>query len=60
MKKCAECQKEIDKFSIVCEYCGVLPDHIKGSGKDNSGEAQRSTKKNIAEIEKNIKKGKGA
>ncbi len=58
MKKCAECQKELDKFSIVCEYCGVLPEHGKGAAKDNSGDVQRSTKKKITEIEKNIKKGK--
>ena len=24
MKKCEGCEKEIDKYGIVCEYCGKL------------------------------------
>jgi predicted amidophosphoribosyltransferase len=24
MKKCPDCNREIDKYGIVCEYCGKL------------------------------------
>ena len=26
MKKCPDCQREIDKYAIACQYCGKLPD----------------------------------
>lgn len=58
MKKCAECHRELDKFSIVCEYCGVLPAKDLKPGRDSGGQSQRPTKTKIAEIEKNLKKGK--
>jgi len=25
MKKCPDCEKDIDKLGVSCEYCGRLP-----------------------------------
>ena len=33
MKKCSGCHKEIDKYSIACQYCGKLTEE---KGKDSA------------------------
>lgn len=33
MKKCPDCQREVDKVSFMCEYCGRL---VKEKEKDKS------------------------
>ena len=36
MKKCKGCNKEIDKYSIACEYCGRLQEERRKARKDDS------------------------
>ena len=34
MKKCPDCEREIDKYAIACQYCGRVPEGEKKKGKD--------------------------
>ena len=35
MKKCPECEREVDKFGIACQYCGrVTDEHEKEKAAD--------------------------
>lgn len=39
MKKCPECEREIDKYGIACEYCGKLDELSKTNQKEKTSEA---------------------
>lgn len=49
MKKCNGCHKEIDKYTIACQYCGKLAEEREKSEEDNSSDTKGSEKKSEEE-----------
>ncbi len=44
MKKCKDCNREIDKYDIACEYCGKVEKEREKSEIETSPEEERPEK----------------
>ncbi len=44
MKKCKECDQEIDKYSIACQYCGKLAEERAKSENQDGSETKDADK----------------
>jgi hypothetical protein len=58
MKKCEGCNREIDKYAIACQYCGILLEKDEKAAAENKLEPNVSSEIIAEDVEKEHGKDK--